>query len=130
MYDETPSDYQTESDEQRKHTSLWYSIGVDIDDKEKPGVIAAVAWASAAFKADLTEGTETLAVNETTYSDDVLKDAIRDAKGANGPSIEIIVKTGDRFAAAKLDYHDGLRYPLLERDPSLPGRLDDILSLR
>jgi predicted metalloprotease with PDZ domain len=130
VYDETPGDYQSESDEQRKHTSLWYSIGVDIDDKEKPGVIAAVSWASPAFKADLTEGTEILAVNGTAYAGDVLKDAIRAAKGANGSSIELIVKTGDRFAAVKLDYHDGLRYPHLERDPSLPARLDDILSPR
>jgi predicted metalloprotease with PDZ domain len=130
VYDETPGDYQSETDDQRKHTSLLFSVGVDIDDKEKPGVIAAVLWDSAAFKADLTEGTEILAVNGTAYAADVLKDAIRAAKGANGAPIELIVKTGERYRVARLDYHDGLRYPHLERDTSLPARLDDILGAR
>jgi len=29
-----------------------------------------------------------------------------------------------------IDYHDGLRYPLLLRDASVPARLDQILSPR
>jgi predicted metalloprotease with PDZ domain len=130
VYDDTPGDYQYETDDQRKRTSLWFSIGVDIDEKEKPGVIVDVRWDSAAFKADVTEGAEILAVNGTAYTADVLKDAIRAAKGANGPPIELIVKAGERFRVAKLDYHDGLRYPHLERDTSLPARLDAILGAR
>jgi hypothetical protein len=31
---------------------------------------------------------------------------------------------------ANIDYHDGLRYPHLERDPSEPARLDDIVTAR
>jgi hypothetical protein len=29
-----------------------------------------------------------------------------------------------------MDYHDGLRYPHLERDASQPARLDQILAAR
>jgi hypothetical protein len=31
---------------------------------------------------------------------------------------------------ANLDYHEGLRYPHLERDTAEPARLDEILSAR
>jgi hypothetical protein len=40
------------------------------------------------------------------------------------------VKTGERFHVVKLTYHDGLRYPHLFRDASLPARLDDIFEPR
>jgi hypothetical protein len=70
-----------------------------------------------------------MAVNGVAYSSDVLKDAIRSAKTTKQP-IELIVKNGDRFRVLHLDYHDGLRYPHLEREPSVPARLDDILTAR
>jgi hypothetical protein len=70
-----------------------------------------------------------VAINGAAYSSDVLKDAIRSAKTTKQP-IELIVKNGDRFRVLHLDYHDGLRYPHLEREPSVPARLDDILAMR
>ena len=45
-------------------------------------------------------------------------------------SIQLIVKIGDRYMVANLDYHDGLRYPHLERDSAQPARLDEILAAR
>lgn len=126
-YTDTPSDLLKASDEQRKRVSLLFSIGVELDDKD--GSVLEVLWDSPAFKAKLTEGKQILAINGTAYSADVLKDAIRSAKLAKLP-IELIVKTGDRFEVLTLDYHDGLRYPHLERDASVPARLDDILAAR
>jgi hypothetical protein len=64
------------------------------------------------------------------YDADVLKDDIRTAAGNPQASIELILKSGDRFKIARLDYHDGLRYPHLERDAAEPARLDDILAPR
>ena len=58
---------------------------------------------------------------------DALKDAI---KWARDTPIELILKSGNRFSIVHLDYHDGLRYPHLERDLSQPGRLDDILAAK
>ena len=55
--------------------------------------------------------------------------AIRLAQTGSAP-IELIVKTGDRYSVAHVDYHGGLRYPHLERDPSSPARLDDILAAK
>jgi predicted metalloprotease with PDZ domain len=129
VYSDTPSDYLKASDEQRKHVNLFFSIGVEIDDKEKDGSIAEVIWGSPAFKAKLTAGAQILAVDGVAYSLDVLKDAIRAARGRKSP-IELIIRTGDQFTVASLDYHDGLRYPHLERDTSQPPRLDDIMAAR
>jgi predicted metalloprotease with PDZ domain len=86
-------------------------------------------WDSPAFKAKLTESTQILAVNGIAYTAEVLKEAVRSAKDAKSP-IELIVKTGDRFRVVALDYHGGLRYPHLERDASVPARLDDIWAAR
>jgi predicted metalloprotease with PDZ domain len=131
VYTDTQSDYQAATEDQRKHIDLLNSIGIEVNDKDndQEGMIDQVIWDSPAFKAKLTEGGQILAINGIAYSSDVLKDAIRAAHGRQQP-IELIIKTGDRFMVANLDYHEGLRYPHLERDTAEPARLDEILSAR
>ncbi|MGH8205456.1 MAG: peptidase M61, partial [Steroidobacteraceae bacterium] len=128
-YSDTPSGYLSAMDAQRQRVTLRYSIGIDIDDKDKAGSIAQVVWGSPAFKAGLTSGGRILAVNGVAYSADVLKDAIRTARNAAAP-IELIVRTGDAFMVARVDYHGGLRYPHLVRGAATHSRLDDILAPR
>jgi predicted metalloprotease with PDZ domain len=115
------------SDEQQKHADLSYSIGMIVDDKD--GTVTAVRWDSPAFKAKLTEGMQILAVDGIACGADVLKDAIKAATKTQTP-IELIIKSGDRYRVAKIDYHEGLRYPHLERDASTPARFDDIVAAR
>jgi predicted metalloprotease with PDZ domain len=129
VYTDTPSDYLKDSDAQRKHVNLLYSIGIEVDDNDKQGSVSQVVWDSPAFRAKITTDAQILAIDGVAYSAEVLQDAIRAAQGTHSP-IELIIKTGDRYMVADLDYHDGLRYPHLERDPSGPGRLDDILAAR
>ena len=131
LYTDTPSDYQAATEDQRKRIDLLNSIGIEINDKDsgQEGMIDQVIWDSPAFKAKLTEGAQILAINGIAYTPDVLKDAIREAHSRQRP-IELILKTGDRYMVANLDYHDGLRYPHLERDTAQPARLDEILSAR
>jgi predicted metalloprotease with PDZ domain len=127
VFTDTPSELLKEHEDHSKRVNLLFSIGVEIDDKD--GSVREVLWDSAAFKAKVTESSVLLAVNGAAYSADVLKDAIRAAKSTKLP-IELIVKTGDRYRVLALDYHDGLRYPHLEREASTPARLDDILAAR
>jgi predicted metalloprotease with PDZ domain len=131
VFTDTPSDYQSITEDQRKRIDLLNSIGIEIDGKDsgKDGTLSQVIWDSPAFKAKLTEGAQILAINGIAYDADVLKDAIRGAHGRPEP-IQLIVKTGDRYMVANLDYHDGLRYPHLERDTAQPARLDEILAAR
>ena len=97
----------------------------------KPALVAVsqIIWDSPAFKAGITEGAQILAINGTVYDADVLKDSIRSAKDA-GTSLELIVKIGDRYRVARVDYHGGLRYPHLERDAAATPLLDAILAPR
>ena len=128
-YSDTESEYLRASEGQSKRCNLQYSIGIELNDKDQAGSISEVVWDSPAFKAKLTAGMQILAINGVAYDADVLKDAITEAKNSHAP-IELIVKRGDRFMVVDIDYHDGLRYPHLERDESAPSRLDDILAPR
>jgi predicted metalloprotease with PDZ domain len=127
VFTDTPSDFEKAREDARKRLNLLFSIGIEVDNKE--ATVQSVIWDSVAFKAKLTEGTQILAVNGTAYSSDVLKDALRSAKLSKSP-IELMVKNGERYRVINIDYHDGLRYPHLERDPATPARLDDIFSAR
>jgi len=88
-----------------------------------------VMWEGLAYKNGLTVGTQIVAVDGTAYTADRLKDAIRDAAKSPSP-IELLVKNGDRYRTVRMDYHDGLRYPHLERVASVPARLDEMLAAR
>jgi predicted metalloprotease with PDZ domain len=126
VYTETPSDYFKDSEARRKVTDLTYSLGMIIG---RDNELTDVMWEGLAFKNGLTVATQIVAVNGTAYSADRLKDAIREAK--NTPrSIELLVKNGDRYRTIRMDYHDGLRYPRLERGGSAPATLDQILDAR
>lgn len=129
VYTDTPSAYFKNVDEQTKRHTLLYSIGVTLDAKDSPGTITEILWDSPAFNARLSPGAQIVAVNGVAYSAQVIDEAIRSARRASTP-IQLIVKTADRFDVVTLDYHQGLRYPHLERDASQPARLDDILAAK
>jgi hypothetical protein len=42
--------------------------------------------------------------------------------------MELIVSTDNEFRTVRLDYHDGERYPRLERIDGTPDLLDQILK--
>ena len=124
-YDDTQSEYLQAAEAQAKRANFSFSVGMQIDDSD--GTVTNVAWGSAAYKADVTESAQVLAVNGVAYTAAALKDAIRRAQSDLAP-IELIMKTGERYWVARLDYHQGLRYPHLVRDSSVPARLDAIFS--
>ena len=128
LFTDTPSDYNRAADDQRRRHNQTFSVGLDIDARD--GMIVTVVWDSPAFHAHLIEGETILAVNGNPYSGEALTDAIRAAKGSSSP-IELIVRGEQRYRVVDLDYHDGLRYPHLERDnPKQPALLDDIFNPR
>ena len=111
-----------------KTLSLNHSIGVSLDKENK---VTATLWDSAAFNAGLVNGAKILAVNGDAMSEAVIKQAITAAKTSTAP-ILLLVQRGDRFETLSVNYHDGLRYPWLER--AAPGTaltgLDLLLSPR
>ena len=100
----------------------WYSVGLRIG---ADGHIGDVLWNGPADKARLAPGDKIVAVNGEIFSNEALLKAIRAAKGATEP-IRLIVQSDKFVRNAEIDYHDGERYPALERVEGTPAYLDDI----
>ena len=95
----------------------------------KENKLTSVLWGGRAQAAGLTAGTQIVAVNGVAYDSARLKEVVK-AAVTDPAAIELLVKNGDRYSTARIDYHDGLRYPHFKRDPSVPALLDQILEPR
>ena len=104
----------------------WYSIGLRLNGE---GNILDVLWNGPADKAGLAPGEKIIAVNGQIFSPERLREFIRDAKGNTEP-IKLIVQADTYVHDAQIDYHDGERYPVLERVEGTPDYLDDITRPR
>nr|WP_292228640.1 peptidase M61 [Brevundimonas sp.] len=125
-YTDTPTDYQKTLFTELKRNDYTYSLGIQTTGAN---VIRALQWNSPAFKAGLSVGMEIVAVNGEAANADRINAAITAAKDP-ARTVDLIVKDGDRYRTVSFDYHDGLRYPRLERIPGTPDRLGDILTPR
>ncbi len=91
------------------------------------GHIDDVLVGSVSDKAGLGPGMQIIAVNGRQFSASLLGDAISAAKGTTAP-IELIVTNTGYYKTVKLEYHDGLRFPHLERVDGTPDYLGEILT--
>ncbi|WP_343521008.1 PDZ domain-containing protein [Sphingomonas sp.] len=126
IYTDEPTAAFKDSEKRASRTDLSYSLGLSM---AKGGAIGSVTWDSPAFEAGLDLGDTIVAVNGREYSDDRLKDAVKAAKGTKDP-IKLLVKSGTRYRELAIDYHDGLRYPRLEKIGTGEGGLDRLLAPR
>ncbi len=126
VWRDTPNAYSRALNAELSRNDFQYSLGLSVSNANR---ITAVRWDSPAFEAGLRSGWEIVAVNGRTASPAVLADAITAAKGNTTP-IEMMLRNGERFRTIRFDYHDGLRYPHLERIEGTPDRLGDILAPR
>ncbi len=101
-----------------------YSLGLTVG---ATGTIGDVIMGGFAYKAGLAPGFEIIAVNGRAFTPALLRAAIQGAKGS-GPSIDLIVENTGYYKLITLNYHDGERYPQLERVDAVPDRLDTILE--
>jgi len=102
--------------------TYWFSIGLRTG---ADGTIFDVRWNGPADKARLAPGEKIIAVNGQIYSSEVMRSAIRAAKGSTEP-IHLIVQADSYVSMTDIDYHDGERFPVLERVEGTPAYLDDI----
>lgn len=110
----------------RKETiDLSYSLGLMLG---KSG-ITGVTWNSPAYKAGMSLNDEIVAVNGQAFSNDVLVDAVKAAKGTKAP-IKLLLKSDDRLREVAIDYHEGLRYPHLVKTVEGEAGLDKLLQPR
>ena len=125
-YHDTESDMFKNHEAGKKLIDLTFSIGLVL---KEDGAIADVIPGSTADRAGVGAGMRLLAVNNRRWKPELLREAIREAKGGTAP-IELLVENGDVFKTCRLDYHDGERYPHLERDAAKPDLLTAIIKPR
>ena len=124
VFTDTQSDYQKAVEGANKTADLSYSIGIRLGED---GGIGDVVMGSPGYVAGLGPGMKVISVNRNAFSIEALHDAIREAKGS-AAVIELLVQNGGSFKAYQIKYHDGERYPHLERESSRPDMLAQIIK--
>jgi predicted metalloprotease with PDZ domain len=127
VYDDVQSPVLKQAEKTRKNADLSYSLGLSVG---AGGEISSVRWGSPTFDAKLTVGDTIVAVDGLAYSDDRLKSAVTDAKGAKSPPVTLLIKAGEEVRTVTIDYHGGLRYPHLEKIGTGETGLDKLLTPR
>jgi predicted metalloprotease with PDZ domain len=84
---------------------------------------------SPAAGAGFAPGMRLLAVNGRRWTPEILREAIRQAKG-KPEAIELLVENEGYFQTARVDYHGGERYPHLERVDSQADLLTEIAKAK
>jgi predicted metalloprotease with PDZ domain len=103
-----------------------YSLGFTLSGGTR---IAGVRWGGPMYQQGIGAGWEVLAVGDRTVSAEALRAAVTAAKGGTEP-IALVVRRGDEVRTLSIPYHDGLRYPRLERIEGSRDRLADIFAAR
>ena len=104
--------------------NAWYDAGLRMSGK---GDVFDVRENSAAWKTGLAPHMQIVAVNDRAFSPQVWNEALTAAKSSHD-SIQLLVKQGTWFSHLALDYHDGIKFPHLERIPNTPDMLSEIMK--
>ncbi|HOX58640.1 MAG TPA: M61 family peptidase [Candidatus Paceibacterota bacterium] len=108
----------------QKFTDLRYSLGLTL---KEDGAVQDVIPGSPAAKAGVAPAMNLLAVNGRRWTAELLRTAIQHARTNSSP-IELLFEDDDYFQTCKLDYHEGEKYPQLQRNSSKPDLLAQILK--
>jgi predicted metalloprotease with PDZ domain len=101
-----------------------YSIGLQVG---SDGVVTDAIVGSPAFEAGVSSQMKIIGVNGRVYSQELLSDAIKSAKGTS-QTITLLVVVDDYFRTCNVNYHDGARYPHLVRNDDRPDYLDELIK--
>jgi len=112
------------SETANKLTDLTFSLGLIV---KEDGAIQDVIPGSPAHKAGVAPAMKLLAVNSRRWTPEILLAAVK-AGQTNSMPIELLVENEDYFIPCKLDYHEGEKYPVLERDAAKADLLAEILK--
>lgn len=126
VYRDTPSDMLKTLEASKKGVDLSFSLGLSL---KEDGAILDVIPGMSADRAGVGPGMKLLAVNGRRWNADLLRTAIKEAQHGTA-SIELLVEDGEFFKTCRVDYHDGERYPYLERDAAKPDWLTKISTPR
>jgi predicted metalloprotease with PDZ domain len=123
VYSDAPNTAQSDKEQADAVVNQSFSIGMIVEDN---GEIRDVIPGMPADKAGLSPGMKLLAINGRQWSAEALREAVRASKSATAP-LELTVENTEYHKNYRLDYHDGARFPHLERATSQPDLLSEIL---
>jgi predicted metalloprotease with PDZ domain len=123
VYNDQPNSIESAEEKLGKRTNAIYSLGLLI---KEDGEFQDVVVGSLAYIAGIGPGMKLIAINGRAWSRDVLLDALRGSKGNNQP-IELLVENAKFFKTYSISYHDGIKYPHLQRS-NAPDLLGEILK--
>jgi predicted metalloprotease with PDZ domain len=127
VYTDQPPPVLKAHEATRQYVDVGYSLGLTLKSMSgEEGEIIDSYFGKPAANAGITPGMKVIAVNGRRYNEYVLHSAIKESKDTKEP-IELLVQNSDYFKTYKLDYHDGERYPLLQRNEK-PDTLSDIIK--
>jgi predicted metalloprotease with PDZ domain len=109
---------------QHKSTDLSYSLGFSLG---TDGTLGDVLPGSPADQGGLAAGMKLVAVNTRAWTTGNLRAAVKNA-ATNSAPIELLVQNGDYYKTCQIDYHEGEKYPILERVQTKPDLLAEILK--
>jgi predicted metalloprotease with PDZ domain len=124
VYDDNPSEMLTSAAGMEHFVPAGFSLGLSLRDD---GGINDTIEGEVAAKAGISPGMKVVAVNGRRFTPEILRDAVKSAKGGTG-TIDLLVENSDYYKTYKLDYHGGEMYPHLVRDESKPDLLIEILK--
>jgi predicted metalloprotease with PDZ domain len=122
-YSDDPNPSQTAAEQARRILDLSFSLGLVLDED---GTVRDVIPGTAAAKAGLGPGMKIAAVSDRQWSIELMREAIRRTKSNTKP-LKLLVANGEYYKTYSLDYHGGIRYPHLERDPGHSDLLSEII---
>ena len=123
VYNEQPNESLANEEALARRADFTFTIGMIVSDD---GTVVDVTHGGTAYDAGVAPGMKIVAVNGEQYSPDKLREAMGNAKTVLNP-IQFIVANGAQFKTMSMEYHDGLKFPHIERDGSRPDYLSEIL---
>jgi predicted metalloprotease with PDZ domain len=126
VYDARANGFQRAWDTMYQQVDQTMSIGLQLS---PTGVVQDVVLDSAAWKGGFGPGMVIVSVNGRPFTPAAFEEQLNAAKSSAG-AIEFVVRHGEDAKTLRVDYHSGVLYPHLERNPSRPDVLAAILAPR
>ena len=124
VYNDTPNPMMVIAESDGRFLDLTYSVGLVL---EEDGTIRDVIHGRMAYDAGIGPGMRIQAVNGRGWSLETMRRAVADSE-KNSKPIKLLIGNGDFMETYSLDYHNGLRYPHLQRQEGVNDSLDEIIQ--
>ena len=124
VYNDTPNPMMVITESDGRFLDLTYSVGMLLDED---GIIRDVIHGMMAYNAGIGPGMRIQAVNGRGWSLETMRRAVANSE-KNSKPLKLLIGNGDFMEMYTLDYHNGLRYPHLQRQSGINDYLDEIIQ--